>query len=352
MDPVNAYGYFFEEGGKPLARREFTVEQVPADSALVEVAGCGLCHTDISFYTGNVRTNVLPVILGHEISGRVIAAGSDYPGLTGKNVIVPAVLPCGECALCKAGRSNICRAQKMPGNDFNGGFASHLIAPARYLCELPEDIGDVRLYELSVVADAVTTPYQSYKRSGLTEGELAVVIGTGGIGTYMVQHAAAAGAHVIAIDIDDAKLENAAAMGAEFTINSTNMGEGDVKKAVRTLTKENSLPAFGWKVFETSGTAGGQSTAFALMSFAGTVGIIGFTMDAVTIRLSNVMAFDADLFGNWGCKPEYYPEVVENVLSGKINIRDNVEQRPLETINDVIPLALDHKLHKRVIFTP
>jgi 6-hydroxycyclohex-1-ene-1-carbonyl-CoA dehydrogenase len=352
MNPINAYGYYLEKPNEPLARKEFVIDAVAPTDAVVEVAGCGLCHTDISFYTGQVRTNTLPVILGHEISGTVVAAGADYPKLMGKNVVIPAVLPCGECALCKEGRSNVCRAQKMPGNDFDGGFASHITTPGRFLCPVPENMRDSQLHELSVIADAVTTPYQSFVRSGLKQGELAVIIGVGGIGTYMVQHARNAGARVIAVDIDDGKLENARSMGAEFVVNSKGLGEGDVKKAVRTLVKENGLPPLGWKVYEMSGTGAGQAAAFALLSFAGTLGIIGFTMDSVNVRLSNVMAFDADIFGNWGCKPEYYPAVVDEVLGGKINLRDNVEARPLDTINDVIPLALDHKLEKRVIFTP
>jgi len=64
------------------------------------------------------------------------------------------------------------------------------------------------------------------------------------------------------------------------------------------------------------------------------------------------MAFDADLFGNWGCKPEYYPEVVKKVLAEEINILDNIEVHPLSAINEIIPMALGHKLEKRVIFKP
>jgi 6-hydroxycyclohex-1-ene-1-carbonyl-CoA dehydrogenase len=341
-----------ESPNEPLVRKEWAIDSVEPDDAVVAIAGCGLCHTDITFYTGSVKTNVSPVILGHEISGTVVAAGDNYKALEGKQVIVPAVLPCGECDLCRAGRGNICRAQRMPGNDFDGGFASHIVTPARFLCELPDDLGKCELYELSVIADAVTTPYQSLLKSGLEKGDLAIVIGVGGLGTYMVQHAKNAGATVIAIDVDDAKLENAKQMGASYTLNSRDMGEGDVKKAVREMVKENKLPKVGWRVFETSGTAPGQATAFALLTFAGTLGIVGFTMDKLNVRLSNVMAFDADIFGNWGCKPEHYPAVAKDALEGRINLKDNVEPRPLETINDVIPLALDHKLEKRVIFTP
>jgi 6-hydroxycyclohex-1-ene-1-carbonyl-CoA dehydrogenase len=353
MIPVDAYGFYFTEAGKPLEKRSFTVDSPGPDEAVVEIAGCGLCHTDLGFFTGQVKTNAeLPLILGHEISGKVVAAGDAYEAVIGKNVIIPAVLPCGECALCKGGRSNVCRSQKMPGNDFNGGFASHITVPARFLCELPADLGTYKVSNLSVIADAVTTPYQSLVRSNLGEGDLAVVIGAGGIGIYMVQLAAEKGATVIALDIDDGKIERAKKLGAAIGINVRELSEKELKNSIRTFVKENGLPKFQWKIFETSGTAAGQTAAFSLLSFAGTVAIVGFTMDKITIRLSNMMAFDADMFGNWGCMPEHYPAVVEKVLGNRINILDTVEERPLDSINEVIELALQHKLENRVIFLP
>ena len=70
MEPINAFGFSFESPNEPFARREWTIESVGPDDVVVKVAGCGLCHTDISFYTGTVRTNISPVILGHEINTR------------------------------------------------------------------------------------------------------------------------------------------------------------------------------------------------------------------------------------------------------------------------------------------
>jgi len=352
MERIDAYGYALVEPGKPLQRKDFTIESVEDGNAVVRVAGCGLCHTDIGFYTGQVQTFVSPVILGHEISGEVVAAGKSCEHLVGKRVVVPAVLPCGECELCKKGRSNVCQRQQMPGNHMDGGFASHVTVPGKFLCELPDDLGGYELSHLSVIADAVTTPYQSMVRSGLEDGDVAVVVGVGGLGTYMVQLAKSRGATVFALDIDDGKLENAKKMGADYAVNTKGLSDRDVKKSVRGLAKENKLRKTGWKVYELSGTGAGQMTAFSLLSFAGTMGVVGFTMDKVNVRLSNVMAFDADLFGNWGCKPEYYPEVVAEVLQGRINVRDNVEARPLDSINDVMQLAMDHKLDKRVVFEP
>lgn len=352
MKPLEAYGYVFREPNAPLERESFRIDAPGPGDVVVKVHGCGLCHTDISFIAGHVKPNQMPVILGHEISGVVVDGGDSHGALLGKNVIVPAVLPCGECEFCQGGRGNVCRRQRFPGNDFDGGFATHVVVPGRFLCPVPEETGGLSLAELSVIADAITTPYQSMVRSGVGAGDLAVVVGVGGIGTYMVQWVKHAGAHVVAIDIDERKLENAAGSGADDCINARGLSSNDVKKRVRELVKTRDLPKHSWKVFETSGTAPGQEIAFALLSFAGVLGVVGFTMDKVEIRLSNVMAFDAEIFGNWACRPEYYPDVVEAVVTGKINVRDNVEMHPLESINDVIGQALEHKLERRAVLVP
>lgn len=349
----SGYGYYYTGEGKTLERKDIEIGAPGPGEAIVKVAGCGLCHTDLGFISGAVKTrSAPPIIPGHEVSGEVVEVGAEYAGLVGKRVVVPAVLPCGECDLCKGGRSNICRKQLMPGNDMDGGFASHMKVPARFLCKLPDDLGKMPLSALAVVADAISTPYQALLRSGLGEGDLAVVIGVGGIGIYMAQLARDAGATVIAIDIDEDKLENARKMGIPFTINAREKSEKEIREEVRALAKEKGLPRFLWKVFETSGAAAGQQAAFSLLTFGGVVGVVGFTMDKVSVRLSNLMAFDGDMFGNWGCKPEHYPAIVEKVLRGDINVVDNVEEHPLDSANDVLALAFDHKLKKRVVFVP
>ncbi len=353
MQPIKAWGNYFVASGMPLERRDFIIDSVSSDEVVVKVAGCGLCHTDLGFISGAVQTkHKLPLILGHEISGTVVAAGEQFADLMNKQVIIPAVLPCGECDLCKAGRDNICQSQLMPGNDFHGGFASHIKVPAQFLCQLPDDLGDFELAQLSVVADAITTPYQSLIRSGLKKGDLAIVIGTGGVGLYMVQHAKNAGATVIALDLDQQKLDNALAQGADYAICSKELDGRAIKQNIKELVSQNNLPKNQWKVFENSGSGAGQELAFSLLSFAGTVGIVGFTMDKVNVRLSNIMAFDADVFGNWGCRPAYYKPVVEDVLSKKINLLDNIELYPLSEMNAVLELAKAHKLTKRAILTP
>src|ERR1017187_3258348 len=185
---------------------------------LVKIAGCGVCHTDLSFWHYGVQTkHALPLTLGHEISGVVVAGDKEW---LNKNVIIPAVLPCGECDLCKSGRSNICRNQLMPGNDFNGGFASHIAVPSRFLCPVPEKaLENYSLAKLAVIADAISTPYQVVKKSELQAGDFAIVIGGGGVCIYGAQNAKIFGARVLAIDVSDEKLEIAKRNGIDAVLN-------------------------------------------------------------------------------------------------------------------------------------
>ncbi|MGE5246480.1 MAG: 6-hydroxycyclohex-1-ene-1-carbonyl-CoA dehydrogenase [Betaproteobacteria bacterium] len=293
----------------------------------VRVAGCGLCHTDVSFYSGAVRTkHALPLVLGHEIAGTVVEAPPPHEALVGREVIVPAVIPCGECELCRAGRDNACQSQIMPGNHAHGGFASHVVVPARAVVPLPADRGGYSLAELAVIADAVTTPYQALMRAGTSAGDLVVIIGAGGIGSYAIQIGRALGAQVAAVDIEDGRLDQAGDLGAEWRFNARDIAAPAIRQALGAAGVSTSR----WRIFEMSGTAAGQELAWGLMAPAATIGVIGFTMDKPSVRLSNLMAFDATAFGSWGCSPRLYPAVVDLVCSGRVRLGPLVERHPLD----------------------
>jgi 6-hydroxycyclohex-1-ene-1-carbonyl-CoA dehydrogenase len=337
---------------EPLIIEEVPAPQPGADEVLVQVAGCGVCHTDIGFWKDGVPTKKeLPLTLGHEISGIVVEAGPGCEELVGREVIVPAVIPCGKCVLCEEGRGNVCRAQMMPGNDIDGGFAEQIVVPGRGLCVI-EDRGDYDLWELSVVADAVTTPYQAVTRSGLRAGDLAIVIGVGGIGTYCVQVAAALGAKVVAIDVDPAKLAGVADHGAGLVINSAETDFKSLKKQIKGQVKEWGCASHSWKIFECSGHPGGQMTAYGLLTFASTFMVVGFTLAKTEVRLSNLMAFDATLQGTWGCKPELYPGALKLVTEDKITLKPFVRSFPMSAGPDVLQQVADHQVDERAILIP
>jgi 6-hydroxycyclohex-1-ene-1-carbonyl-CoA dehydrogenase len=337
-----------------LERTSIPVPELAPGEVLVEIAGCGVCHTDLSyFYYGVPTVNEPPLTLGHEISGRVIAGEESW---IGKEVIIPAVMPCNNCPICDAGRGNRCLAQKMPGNSLGvfGGFSSHIPVPATDLCVV-EDRGSFPLEMLSVIADAVTTPYQAVVRADLKTGDRVIVVGgTGGVGTYVVQIAKAFGAEpVICIDLDQDKLERSLKHGADFIINSSDKTPKEIRNEFRALCKEHGFPHnYGWKIFEVTGAKAGQEISLALLSFIGKLIWVGFSTDVNEYSLSRLMAFDAEIIGTWGCLPKHYPHALRMVLDGRIQIEPFVEIRPMSKIQETFEEAHAGKLTKRIVLTP
>ncbi len=338
---------------KKLVRTSIDVPELKPGEALVEVAGCGVCHTDVGyFYDGVPTVSDPPLTLGHEISGRVVAGDEK---LIGKEVIIPAVMPCNNCDICAEGRGNRCLKQKMPGNSMGiyGGFASHIPVPATDLCVI-EDRKGMDLEYFSVVADAITSPYQAAKRADIKPGDRVLIIGaTGGIGVYMTQIAAALGAEtVIAIARNKEKLERSLDFGATHAISTLDLSVKDVRDAYRSYCKENGLPGHGWKIFECTGSKMGQEIGLELLSFTGKLLVVGFGMQKVEYMLSRLMAFDAEIIGTWGCLPKYYKEVLQMVLDDKLQIKPFVELRPMSRIEESFEQSHAGKLMQRVVLTP
>ena len=352
---IDSHRWLMTAVNTPLECAAFRAEPGP-DEVVVGIAGCGVCHTDLGYFYDGVRTNhPLPLALGHEISGHVVATGKGAERWRGKAVIVPAVLPCGECDLCKRGLGTICREQKMPGNDIQGGFATHIVVPARGLCEVDEarlQHAGLTLADVSIVADALTTPYQAVRRAGVKPGSLAIVVGAGGVGGYCVQIANARGAKVVAIDVDQNKLDAISGHGAALTLDARALDGRAMKAAIVAYAKQNGLPTTEWLIFECSGTAAGQLTAYGLLVHGATLSVVGFTMNKVEVRLSNLMAFDARAIGNWGCPPEDYPAALDLVLDGKVAIKPFVEPHPLADINRVFAAVHHREIKKRAVLVP
>lgn len=347
-------GYRLPSTRRSLERFEFSLSSPAPGEVIVKVAGCGVCHTDVGFAFGGIPTrHPLPLILGHEIAGEVVAAGARAEEWLGKKIIVPAVIPCEECAACRTGRHTICRNQFMPGNDGDGGFATHVKVPARGLCPVPEPLPNgLTLEMLSVVADAVTTPYEAIRRSGLTAEDVAVFVGVGGIGGFGVQIAAALGAAVVAVDIDSDRLALASRHGAVQTLHAGESDTKQIKSAVRSFARGSGRKGIGLKIFETSGTTAGQATAFSLLDPGGYLAVVGYTPQKLELRLSNLMAFDATARGNWGCPPEQYPRALQMVLDGKVQLEPYIECHPLEEAPKIFEAVARHEVKRRVVLVP
>jgi 6-hydroxycyclohex-1-ene-1-carbonyl-CoA dehydrogenase len=340
------------EPGK-LEKTTIDVPELKPGEALVKVAGCGVCHTDVGYFYDGVPTVVKPPLtLGHEIAGTVVAGDEK---LIGKEVIVPAVMPCNNCAICASGHGNRCLKQAMPGNSLGiyGGFSDYIPVPAADLCVV-EDKKDFSLETLSVIADAITSPYQAAVKAGVKEGDVAIVIGgTGGIGVYMTQIVAAMGCkEVIVIARNKEKLERSLNYGATYTISTLDKDAKAVSGDFRAYSKEKKLTNWGLKIFECTGTKAGQEIALGLLTFLSKMMVVGFGMVKTEYMLSRLMAFEADIMGTWGCLPQYYPVVLDMVLNEKIKVKPFVDIRPMSTILKAFEEAHSGKLVQRIVLTP
>jgi 6-hydroxycyclohex-1-ene-1-carbonyl-CoA dehydrogenase len=158
---------------------------------------------------------------------------------------------------------------------------------------------------------------------------------------------------VVAIDVNQEKLERSLQYGADLIINSANKDVEQVRNEFRALCKERGLPHnYGWKIFEVTGAKAGQEVSLALLSFVGKLIWVGFSTNINEYSLSRLMAFDAEIIGTWGCLPKHYPPALQMVLEGRIQIEPFVETRPMSAIRETFEAAHAGKLTKRVVLTP
>ena len=318
----------FHEAHQPLTLETVSTPEPGLDDVLISVAACGVCHTDLHYLDHGTPTfKHPPVILGHEVAGTVSAVGARVTAFkVGDRVLIPAVLSCGHCTLCRTGRENICENSRMLGNHIDGGFAEYLVVPAKDVFRLPDDIP---LIEGSIIADAVTTPFHAVVRRGkVTPGDWVVVVGCGGVGLSLVQIATAIGARVIAVDINDHKLDIATRFGAVATFNSA--GPKKLDKEVRGLTGGGVDVAF-----EAVGKPATQEAALNCVKTGGRMVLVGYSTDTLPLNAGRVMFREIDVVGSLGCRPVDYPRVIEMVRQGHIKLGDMVSHRfTLDHIDD------------------
>lgn len=317
----------FYAANEPLRVEEIPTPEPGAGEVLVKVAGCGVCHTDLHYIDHGVPTfKKPPLVLGHEISGTVAGLGAGgNRWKEGDRVLLPAVYGCGQCAMCRTGRENVCSSMVMFGNNVDGGYAEYVLAPAKDLLALPEEIP---LAEGAIIADAVTTPYHAVVNRGQVKpGDNVVVLGCGGIGLNLVQIAAAVGARVIAVDIVDEKLEWARQLGAQTSLNPGRVERLD--KEIRKLTGGGADVAF-----EAIGNPATQEQSFSTLRTGGRLVVVGFSGKPMSLDTGRLMFREMEIVGSLGCRAVDYPRVIELARTGKVRVKELVTACfPLDDIN-------------------
>jgi 2-desacetyl-2-hydroxyethyl bacteriochlorophyllide A dehydrogenase len=222
-----------ERFGEPMVLKEVPEPSIGKEDILFRVRACGLCGTDIKIYDGHVSTVKLPRIMGHELAGEVADIGAGVDGWkVGDHGVVHIYLTCGNCDYCRTGRENNCtKGMGRIGFENDGGFGEHVRVPARNLCKISRDIP---LEEACILSGSIATPLHGIRTQGrLKVGETAVIVGIGGLGIHTLQLAVVMGTRVIAVDVEEKKLEAARRLGAEATINSS---KNNFVSEVRRLT--------------------------------------------------------------------------------------------------------------------
>ena len=300
-------------GPKDLKVEEVDVPVPGPGEVLVRVAANGLCHTDVTYYEARIpeKMRVYPLILGHEAAGTVVALGKGAKGLAeGDRVLMPPVYGCGECAYCRAGLDNLCVTSTMLGGTRNGAYAEFIALPAKFAFRMNPS---VELERACTAADAVSTVYYALKeRVGLERGDSVVVFGAGGLGLAALNVARELGAaRLYAVDVREESLAAAEKLGAE-TVNAK-----DRDKIFKDLKK---MSGDGIRIaLDCVGKGLTIAEAFNTVCRGGEVGVIGFTMDEVTLRAGSFMGLQKRIGGSWGCPTRLFPEVVGLLEGGGID---------------------------------
>ncbi|MBV9259930.1 MAG: alcohol dehydrogenase catalytic domain-containing protein, partial [Pseudolabrys sp.] len=246
--------------GQPLQMNEAPTPQPVGTQVLLKMIAAGVCHSDLHLADGWFdlgggkklsladRGMKLPVTLGHENVGEVVALGPDAKGVkVGQKVLANPWIGCGECAACKRGDDNLCRAMKSLGVFSNGGYATHMVVPhPKYL----HDIGDLPPERAAPLACSGVTTYGALKKVPTLTTEPTVIIGAGGLGLMcLALHQKMGGHSAIVVDIDNAKLDAAKKAGARHVVN------GKDADAVQQIMKLTDQGAGAWAVIDVVGSS-------------------------------------------------------------------------------------------------
>ena len=252
--------------------RDIRIETVPDPKApapkemVLEVVRAAICGTDSAEWDHGPILARPPVVLGHEFVGRVLAVGSEVQDFRpGDRVVSGAGVSCGRCEWCRAGRTNLCAEYRTLGLHLNGGLAELVTTPAAICRAVPDVVDD----DAAAMAQPLAVALHAVRRSGVREDEACVVIGVGGIGAFIVAGAAVQGAHpLIAVDVDDQRLQTARLLGAHETVNAR---ERSMPEAILSLTDGEGAHV----IIEASGTPGAPAQAIDAVRRGGRILLVG-----------------------------------------------------------------------------
>jgi 2-desacetyl-2-hydroxyethyl bacteriochlorophyllide A dehydrogenase len=289
--------------------------QVPypkPEEVLIDIRYIGLCGSDLSIYRGTMPLASYPVIPGHEISGVVSEKGNRVPETVciGDRVTVLPYTNCGKCPACRVGRINTCAYNQTLGVQRNGALTEKLAVNYRKIYT-----SNVLSLKELVLVEPLSVGYHATNRGHISEADTVLVLGCGTIGIGVVAACKRKRANIIAVDIDDAKLNRARAFGARCTINGLNE---NIKHVVMDLTGNEGVNA----AIEAAGQPQTFQLAIDLAAHAGRVVYIGYTPLPVTYDTKLFVQKELSIMGSRNAL-NVFPQVMNMIGS---------RERPFESL--------------------
>ena len=312
---------------KPLVFEEVPRPQLEPGEVLIKVEACGVCHSDLHVADGDWSQLApivkRPLILGHEIAGRVIEKGGDVRDLQiGDRVGVPWVhWTCGECEFCLEGNENLCAKQKITGVTVDGGYAELVKAPASHALKIPDGLSSL---EAAPLFCAGVTVFRALKRARVTPGQRLAVFGVGGLGHLAVQIGRELGADVAAIDISDEKLALAKSLGASTVHNAASAN------VVKELRGKGGVHV----ALVASAAKGAYDTAFYCVRPTGTLLVVGLPAENICFPPILMAAAEVRIQASAVGTRQDLRDVLALAAAG--GIRCKVGTRPLSEANQAL----------------
>jgi alcohol dehydrogenase, propanol-preferring len=323
---------------KPLVIEEMPVPQPGAGQVVVKIAATGVCHTDLHAAEGDWPVKPKPPFIpGHEGVGHVSAVGAGVRHVKeGDRVGVPWLYTaCGHCKHCLGGWETLCTEQQNTGYSVNGGFAEYVLADPNYVGHLPATVGFV---EIAPILCAGVTVYKGLKVTDTKPDDWVVVSGIGGLGHMAVQYAKAMGLNVIAVDVDEPKLDLAKRLGAALAVNARSQDPvAFVKKEVGGA-QGVLVTAVSPKAFE---------QALGMVGRGGTVSLTGLPPGDFPLSIFDTVLNGITVRGSIvGTRLDLQEAMA---FAGEGKVKATVETARLEGINDVFARMRRGDIRGRIV---
>jgi len=286
------------------------------DEAIVAVRRIGICGTDLHAYRGNQPFFAYPRILGHELAGVIERIGDNAYGLReGDQVSVIPYLHCGKCIACRRGKTNCCTSMKVLGVHTDGGMRERIAVPASHLLKT-----DGLTLDEAAMVEPLAIGAHAVRRSGVAAGDTALVIGGGPIGLGVMAFAKAAGARVLAMDVNEDRLAFCRSWAnADETVHALH----EPKERIAALT-DGELPTV---VFDATGNAASMAGAFGFIAHGGTLVYVGLVKSDIAFDDPEFHKRETTLMGSRNATKEDFEHVIRTLRAGEVDIGRYVTHR-------------------------